>query len=194
MSQQPTQTAQTPADGETLGRDMSFHLLESQRRRWAIRYLNHERSAELADLAEQVAAWENETTVDQITSEQRRRAYTSLQQVHLPKLHDSGVVDFDVDRGTVKATDRVEDLDVYLEVVRERDIPWSTYYLGVGVLSCVLVGVVAVIDVGVLEAVPDLGWAAAIGLTLTVSAAVHTYRSRSMRVDSGGTLSEGKRP
>lgn len=178
----PTTRTATETDGESLGKNTSFHLLESQRRRWVVRYLTREGSAELGDLAEQIAAWENETTIDRVTAEQRRRAYTSLQQVHLPKLHDSGVVDFEADRGTVEATTRMEDLDVYLEVVPERSIPWSMYYLGVGILSCVLVGFAAVAnDPFVL--VPDLGLATLIALTVTISAAVHTYRSRSMRID-----------
>jgi hypothetical protein len=187
MSQQRTRTAAdtaTETDEEGLGKDTSFHLLESRRRRWAIRRLNREGSAEIGDLAEQIAAWENGTSVEEVTSRQRRSAYTSLQQTHLPTLDEAGVVDFNADRGIVEATERMEDLDIYLEVVPERDIPWSTYYLGVGVLSCVLVGLAAV-GGDLLALVPDLGWAALIAVTLTISAAIHAYRSRSMRVDSG---------
>lgn len=187
MSQQRTRTTAGTANEtneRALGKDTSFHLLESRRRRWAIRYLNREGSAEISDLAEQIAAWENGTTVDQVTSKQRRCTYTSLQQTHLPTLDESGVIDFKADRGLVEATERIEDLDVYLEVVPEHDISWSTYYLGVGVLSCALVGLVAV-GGDLFAILPDLTLAAFTALTLTISAAVHVYRSRSMRLDSG---------
>lgn len=186
MSKQHARTTADTANETnegTLGKDMSFHLLENRRRRWTIRYLNREGSAKISDLAEQVAAWENGTTVDQVTSQQRRCTYTSLQQTHLPTLDESGVIDFEADRGIVKTTERMEDLDVYLEIVSERTIPWSTYYLGVGVLSCALVGLMAA-GGGLFRMVPDLGLAALIGFTLTISAAIHTYQSRSMRVDT----------
>lgn len=187
MSQQRTRTTAGTANGtneRALGKDTSFHLLESRRRRWAIRYLNSEGSTEISDLAEQIAAWENGTTVEEVTSKQRRCTYTSLQQTHLPTLDESGVIDFEADRGIVEATDRIEDLDVYLEVVPERNIPWSTYYLGTGVLSCALVGLVAV-GGDRFTILPHLALAALIALTLTISAAIHVYRSRSMRLDSG---------
>lgn len=201
MSQQHTPVT---ADGTThemtdetsvgaLTKDTLFDLLGSQRRRLVLRHLKHEGETNLGDLAERVAAWENGITVEEVDYQQRKRTYTSLQQTHLPTLDEAGVVEFASERGVVEATDRARKLTVYLEIVPERNIPWSTYYFGVGVLSCVLVGVVAVINVGVLEAVPDLGWAAAIGLTLTISAAVHTYRSRSMRIDGGDAPLEGER-
>lgn len=170
---------------EVLTKDTRFHLLGSQRRRWVLRYLKDEGKTDLGDLAGQIAAWENETSIERVAYPQRKRTYTSLQQTHLPALAEAGVVEFEADRGVVEVTERARKLDVYLEVVPERNIPWSTYYLGVGVLSCVLVGVVAVVDVGFFALVPDLGWAALIALTFTVSAVVHTYRSQSMRVNSG---------
>ena len=197
MSRQYTRATSHKTTDETsaeaLTKDVLFDLLGSRRRRLVLRHLRHEGETDLGDLAEQVAAWENGTTVEEVDYQQRKRTYTSLQQTHLPTLAEAGVVEFASDRGTVEATDRARKLTIYLEVVPERNIPWSTYYFGVGVLSCVLVGVVAVVDIGVLEAIPDLGWAAAIGLTLTISAAVHTYRSNSMRVGGGSAPLEDER-
>ncbi|GAA0469015.1 hypothetical protein MUK72_06975 [Halococcus dombrowskii] len=173
----------TPTENEgELTRDERFQLLGSQRRRWVLRYLKHEGRTELGELAEQIAAWENGTTVERVAYEQRKRTYTALQQTHLPTLAEAGVIEFEADRGVVEATERARTLDLYLEVVADRDIPWSSYYLGIGVLSCVLVGLVAV-GGDFFVMIPNLGLAALIGLTLTLSAAVHTYQSRLMRVD-----------
>lgn len=65
----------------------------------------------------------------------------------------------------------------------------STYYLGLGTGSCMLVGLLAVIDTP-FETIPDLGWAALIGLAFTVSAAVHRYRSNAMRNETEAVPSE----
>lgn len=175
-----TGIATETTDENGLTKDTLFHLLENRRRRWTIRYLKRRGGrAELGDLAEQVAAWENGITPNQVTSNQRKRIYTSLQQRHVPQLDEAGVVDFDQNRGSVEVTSQMQELDVYLEVVPERTVPWSVYYLGLGTASCVLIGLLAVIEP--FDPFPDLGWAALIGVTFTVSAAVHTYRSNSIR-------------
>jgi len=82
---------------------------------------------ELGDLAEHVAAWELEKDVAAITSTERRRVYTSLQQTHLDKLEEAEIIE--CDRKTIKPTERLEDLEFYLEVVPEDEIPWAQYYL-----------------------------------------------------------------
>ncbi|QLG50073.1 DUF7344 domain-containing protein [Natrinema halophilum] len=179
-------------EGDELTKDTLFHLLESRRRRWTIRYLKQRGGrADIGDLAEQIAAWENETSTDRVSSQQRKRAYTALQQRHVPRLDKAGVVDFDRNRGTVEVTDRMQELDVYLEVVPKRDIPWSTYYLGLGIVSCTWVGLMAVVQ-SPFESAPDLGWAALIGFLFTASAAVHTYRSNKLPNDPHDTLPESE--
>jgi hypothetical protein len=201
MSEQHTQstigTAGEPSESE-LSRDTLFHVLGNRRRRWAIRYLTHEREVTVGELAEQLAAWEQEMSREQVTAEQRKRTYTSLQQTHLPVLEDADVIDFDPDRGVVAVTEQMEALDIYLEVVPKRTIPWSMYYLGIGIVSCAVVGITAIINAGFINAdpfavVPPLGWAVLISLTVTVSGAVHTYRTRAMRLDSGGLPPEVNR-
>lgn len=77
----------------------------------------------------------------------------------------------------------MEALDIYIEVVPERTIPWSVYYLGVGVVSCAIIGATAVIHAWPFTVIPVFGWALLVSLTVTVSGAVHTYRTRAMRLD-----------
>lgn len=175
------QTSTAERNSDELTRDTLFSLLGNQQRRLAIRYLKQTVGCtSLGDLAEQVAAWEADVSREAITCAQRKRACTSLQQRHLPTLDEAGVVDFDANRGTVEVTDKMRKLDVYLEVVPERDIPWCKYYLGLGLASCALVVGIAVTE-SPFESVSGLGWAAVIGATFTASAAVHTYRSHTLR-------------
>lgn len=55
----------------------------------------------MRELAEQVAAWENETPVEQLSSPERQRTYIALYQTHLPKLDTEGIIDYNKSRGTI---------------------------------------------------------------------------------------------
>lgn len=121
----------------------------------------------LRELAEQVAAWEQETTVDQLNSSERQRVYISLYQSHLPKLDNHGIVDYDKDRGRVEATPLTAQLDAYLEPARGTDSPdpWLRRYVGTVTLCTLAVGAIAT------GLVPVSGLAGA-GLVLASFAAV----------------------
>lgn len=84
-------------------KDMIFEVLRASRRREVLRYLDaHDGEASVGKLAEHVAAGENETEPTMVSSTQRKRAYVALYQVHLPKLADYGVVDYERARGHVR--------------------------------------------------------------------------------------------
>lgn len=161
--------------GPTISNDDCFDLLRNQRRRYALHYLERNgEQATLGHLSEQVAAWENEIAVEEVTSAQRKRIYTALQQVHLPRMEEAGVVEFDQRAGVVELGPAAEDLDVYLEVVGGRDIPWSEFYLALAAVNFALLAAVA-LDVTPLSAVPDLGWGVFATTTFAVAALCH-YR------------------
>lgn len=103
--------------------------------------------------------------------------YTSLQQFHLPKLDEKEVVDFDGRAGTVELGDAAKDVDIYLEVVAERDIPWSQFYLGLAAVNLALL-VATFAGTEPLTMIPDLGWGIFVATTFLVSALVHTYYNR----------------
>jgi hypothetical protein len=103
--------------------------------------------------------------------------YNSLQQTHLPKLADKGIIDYTPGTGLAELTERAERLDVYLEVVPERHIPWSIYYLGFGVSSLALT-VALWTDAVLLSRLPALGWLTFISVALVFSAAVNVYDQR----------------
>lgn len=104
------QTEATPEE-EPLGDDEVFHLLQARRRRLVLRYLRDcEGSETMRDVAEQVAAWEHDTTLAALTSAERQRVYIALYQTHLPKLDEAGVIEYNQSRGIVDPTDRIDRL------------------------------------------------------------------------------------
>ncbi len=180
-----------PAD-TSFTKDTLFQLLGNRRRRWAIRYLTHNKCTQLSELAEQIAAWEAGIPVEQVTARQRKRAYTSLQQTHLPALDEADVIDFSVTSGDIEVTERLETLDIYLEVVPERTIPWSMYYLGIGLVSCVVLLAITMINAWPLTAISVQGWSLLFSFVITISGLIHTYRSRTMHLGSHRTPPEVK--
>lgn len=166
-----------------------FEVLSNQRRRFAVYAVSGEEEVKLGTLAERIAAWENEQPLDQVTSAERKRVYTALQQSHLPRLAEAGLVDYDDRAGIVRPRPEIEEYDVYMEVVGGREIPWNQYYLG---LSGVGVAVTLAVWLGAwpFAALPDVAWMTAIVVAFTVSAAAHTYLSRGAKLGGDGTPPE----
>lgn len=84
--------------------DLVFSLLGTSRRRAVIRYLEAEPlPVEIGDLANHIAAHEYGKSVEDITSDERKRVYVSLYQCHLPKMANAGVIRYEqgdpVERG-----------------------------------------------------------------------------------------------
>ncbi|MGA9400382.1 DUF7344 domain-containing protein [Haladaptatus sp.] len=103
-------------ESKNLTKDKIFHILQTQRRRHALRYLKeHDNPVEMRDLAEQVAAWENDTTVQALASDERQRVYIALYQSHLPKLDSEGIIEYNKSRGIVERDDLADEFDPYLE-------------------------------------------------------------------------------
>jgi hypothetical protein len=178
------QTPKTSPPATAVSQADAFEVLSARRRRHVLRYLFHnEEPAELYDLTRQLAAWENDTTPEQVTSTQRMRVYTALKQSHLPKMDDHGVIEFDDDRGTVTLTSDASQLSVYLDVVPHDDIPWSRYYLGLGVFG---IGVWTLVGLGVFpfSVVPEAVVGTVLLASFVASALVHTTHTRRLKVDT----------
>jgi hypothetical protein len=120
LSEEPQTGRTDDADGEAFGPDEIFHLLQNQRRRQVLRRLRDvEDRVAMADLAEQVAAWEHDTTVEALTSTERQRVYIALYQRHLPKLDDMDVIDYNQSRGVVEPRPRAASVTSYLELATD---------------------------------------------------------------------------
>lgn len=93
-----------------------FFALSNHRRRFVLDYLYGEGGpCQVRDLVESLAAWENETERSMTTSVQRKRAYVSLRQSHLPKLADMDLIDYDASRGVVNTGARWKSVEGYLQ-------------------------------------------------------------------------------
>lgn len=180
-----TGTEPPPADSEdgqpaepNLSRNDCFDLLSNHRRRYALHYLQYNgEEASLGELADQIAAWENDIDMETVSYDQRKRVYTSLQQVHLPRMDDLDVVEFDDREGTVRDGPSAENLDIYLEVVDQWDIPWSYFYLGLGAVNAVIVGAFAV-GLWPIAALPEIGLAVFVVTSFLVTSLAHLYVTR----------------
>jgi hypothetical protein len=166
----PADEAASPADESvSLTLDTIFEILKNQRRRYVLRYLREAEgeSVQLNELADQVAAWENDKAVGLVSSSERKRVYVGLYQCHLTKMDDSGVIDFDQYRGSVEIRPAIEQLYEYIDFGPESDETtgpsWGRLYTGAagGALGLGLLGLVV-------PAVP-LGL---LGFTLTAALAV----------------------
>jgi hypothetical protein len=127
------------SDFERISKDQAFFLLKNRRRRAVIEYLlEQDGSAQFDDLVVAIAAQENEKSVDEITYKERKSVHTSLYQSHLPKLEESGVIEYGRRSGSVVLTDAVATIRPYLEVnevdeteaADREDRSWLVAYVG----------------------------------------------------------------
>ena len=100
---------------ESLSEEEVFDLLSSSRRRDVLRRLGRKgEPVEVQRLADEIAAQENGKTVDQLTSQERKRLYVSLYQTHIPAMADTGVIEFDPENGGIVPKEGVGQLQSYL--------------------------------------------------------------------------------
>jgi hypothetical protein len=184
---QRTQSATSPPENDALSRDEIFEMLSNRRRRYALHCLQQrtERVVELGDISEQVAAWETDQRVPDVSRQERKRVYTSLQQFHLPKMEEKGVVEFDTGESVVELGDAASDIDIYLEVTDQYEFPWSAYYLGFAGISALLVSL-SWAGVPLFASVSNQGWIAFMLTALTLFAFGHTVYTHIMRLGESG--------
>lgn len=183
-------------EGQTIGdedgddepsRKEVFDILSNQRRRHTLHYLQQsENRVDLQELSKQLSAWENDVAPEEITHRDRKSVYTALRQTHLPKMDAADVVNYDPNRGFVEPAEEFDDVEVYLELVPEHEIPRSEYYLG---LSAVSGALLAAVWLGVypFTLVGNLAWGAVIVGMFAVSAAVDTYYKSKRELGGSGS-------
>jgi hypothetical protein len=154
----PTETTQPNSDDSTtppatdidvettssdpLSLDLVFEVLKNERRRHVLAYLKENPgTVSLSDIAEHIAAIENNKSVRALSSQERKRVYVGLYQCHLPKMDDTDVVDFDGNRGTIDLGENAEQLYSFLDTEDEQQRPWPQYYLAHTALSLSLFGI-----------------------------------------------------
>jgi hypothetical protein len=95
-------------------------------------------TATVKELAEQIAALENEVDVEELSRQQRKRVYVSLYQTHIPKLESAGIIEYDDAEGEVRLTNRASAFDSYLSSTTESEYPWRLHYLVLAVAGGLL--------------------------------------------------------
>lgn len=171
----------------TLSDDEVFDVLSNRRRRFVIHALKHaeetgEEPLDLAELSKLITAWEEDVDPESVEYDDRRHVYCALQRVHLPMLEEKDVLTIDEDN-VVEPTETLSDLEVYVEVLREKEIPWSLYYVGLGALSSAL-AIGMVLGAPGLGAIPPLTIGVFVVVTFGVSALVHFLLGRRTRLGS----------
>lgn len=152
-------------------------LLANERRRHALECLkSHEGSLSVGELADEVAAREADESPP--PSGKRRSVYTSLAQIHLPKLDEFGAVEYDADAQEVALDGHGIDLTV--EAVPKHGLFWAEYYLALGTVGLLTVGL-SMLGVPFVQAVDPtvlvLGY-----FGLLVASSVYHLRARNVQV------------
>ncbi|WP_144900798.1 DUF7344 domain-containing protein [Halobellus captivus] len=95
--------------------DVIFTALSNRRRRLVVRVLREAgEPLDIGELATRIAAHENGIDPDAVTHRQRKSAYTSLHQNHLPRLTDAGFLTVDRRWFDIRLTNRATVLESYL--------------------------------------------------------------------------------
>lgn len=112
----PAKSPHSPQSSDLSATDI-FSLLAADRRRYVLHYLCQQvGTVSLGELAEQLTIWEDEPTYDHY-----ERVLTSFHHTHLPKLAESGLVQYDVERETVHGLDAMDAVRPYLDLALADD-------------------------------------------------------------------------
>lgn len=167
--------------------DDLFDVLSNRRRRAVLHYLKQHADdcpVSINELSRVLAAWEQGIPKDQVAYDDRHSIHTSLQQFHIPKMVNSGLVDYNSQETRVDLTPFADGLDIYVETVSEEKTPWSTYFV---CLSSAVTAVVAATWFGLspFTMLSGLEWALIIGVAFVVSSLVFAYDQHNQRLGTG---------
>lgn len=187
VSSSAGESANTPT------RDDVFEALGNRRRRYTLHHLKQldtDGPVHLSDVSTQVAAWELGSDPQSLSYDDRKNVHTSLYQFHAPKMDEMGLIHYDKRGGTVELTEYGREIDVYLETVSKRQIPWSIYFLLLSLAATVLITAVW-LDLAPFSFFTDIAWAEFVAISFLFSSSVFAYHNRySMRVGNDGAPPE----
>jgi predicted transcriptional regulator len=155
-------------------------VLRNDRRRMVLELLGEsEDPVTVRELSELIAAQAADT--NPAPRDVRQSVYISLQQTHLPKLSELGIVSYDENAKTVSPAQNAAEVGVYMEVVPKYGLAWSEYYAALGILGTLVV-LAASIGTPFLSALSPGSWALLLFLVVAASAAYQTNHQRSSLV------------
>lgn len=177
-----TTNAETDASDDISEEDI-YELLSNRRRRFLIHAIKRaDDPLDVSELSRYITAWELDMEPAEVPYDERHNVHSTLRRTHLPKLEEKNVVTVGED-GVVRPAPALRELDIYVEVLRGREIPWNLYYLGLSTFSVLLL-------IAVQIGVPGLGSLSPIAVGVFVatmfgiSAAAHYVIGRRMVLGS----------
>jgi hypothetical protein len=162
LQEEPSETEEQPP--ETLPLDQVFGILKNQRRRYVLEYLYEaDGPVSLSEVAERIAAWENDKEVRQISSSERKRVYVGLYQCHLPKMDGVDVISFNKPRGIVELGPNADRVYKYIDTSNEpAEPPWHVYSVVLSLAGALVLGAALALRPMMALPVVDLAVVAAI--------------------------------
>ncbi|TQQ82085.1 DUF7344 domain-containing protein [Halonotius roseus] len=157
--------------------DELFDVLSNRRRRHVVYFLKHmTQPVEIGTLATQIAAWETDKPMAEVTRAERKRVYTSLQQVHLPKMDNVGLIRFEKPSSLIEPTPLLADVDLDSGSPDGGERPWHQYY---ALLSLTSIGVVgtATANIWPIRLVPMTAWFGTVVSLFFILACIHAYKT-----------------
>jgi len=145
-----------------------FGVLQNDRRRHVLEYLQDNGSQNLRTISEALARIESGTA--EPLSSVRKSVYVSLLQTHLPRMENLGIVTFDRVEDKVELMPAAGDVSVYLETVEKGNIPWSQYYMGLSLFA--VLGSAAVVT-GIITWLSSVQWMLFISVVFLASSIAH---------------------
>lgn len=160
--------------------DNIFQALSNRRRRQSIKYLCEvSKSVTVGELAEHIAAIENNKPVKELSSYERKLVYISLYQNHLPKMDDWNVIEYDKDRKTVQLLCSEEKLDQYLRAPTDSGANLAPTAVAIFLGANVLIGI---FQLGQYTLVSPSVWTllGAVGLVVVTGFKLHGSTAQSL--------------
>jgi hypothetical protein len=152
-----------------------FGVLQNDRRRHVLEILRKQGNQSIRSLSEEIARLESGEEDPKSTI--RKSIYVSLLQTHIPKMESLGVINYNRENDFIELLPAANNFDIYMETVKEGDIPWSHFYIGLSALA--VVGSV-VISLGFFKFVTSNQWMLFISCLFMVSAIVHMHQIRKL--------------
>ena len=119
----PKDTSNAAAIGDGQRLDEVLTALSDVRRRYILYYLQDNEQAPLADIAQQVVAWEHECPIDDVSEESIVEFKSMLSHHHLPKLQEADIVEYDARSKMVVFRAPPDLVEICLKYCEPHDLP-----------------------------------------------------------------------
>jgi hypothetical protein len=112
-----------------LSKNEIFELLQNDRRRHMLQILHKRGSQSIHSIIDEIIRLEGR---DESDSNFRKSVFNSILQNHIPMMMNLNVISYEKDAEMVKLLPLAKEFNAYIEITKKGDIPWSTFFLGLG--------------------------------------------------------------